>query len=387
VNLVALHEDPIDFLSEACQRLTYGQCIDASSFSAQRAWPLLLEAAKKLSIHQSSESNTQLLCSKREPDDLWPKWLTHADYEPWHALFAKCFGHTMVSDFWHWKYRDTKCIGLGLYQQDKLVAFYGEMPRDIYFKGKKISALQMGDVMVDPAFRQSTKLGGAFQFLCSLYFDFCFKRNVGVNIGFGFPNRRAFRVAQLMGFYKAVDAMSELSWSGSTSKQEFWFHCKKISWDTAARLSERLWPAMQRSLQECAIAVRDQAYINARYKNHPSQSYECLVVENRCLFRGIALIVYKTSALNAHEIEILDIITEKQNFQVAIKCLRQFMQRSSINKAHFWLTQSQLFHFNNTEAAVKDLDIVIPRNSWRNDDEGALVNNKWWLTAGDSDSR
>ena len=318
-------------------------------------------------------------------DPKWtPVWIDLSMATEWLELFECVFGTEMSSKLLKWKYRDTDTIGIGLRKENKLVAFYGGMPRDIIFEQQLVHAVQMGDVMVHPSERGAFTSKGAFWSVASNYIGTMVGEGKPYEIAFGFPNKRAYKLGHLLKLYEMVDSLTELSWP---VRKRFplstWsFHDWK---DTDIDHVSRLWGQMVKSLPESALGVRDAQWLKTRYVNHPDLPYRIIIIHRAWKSRPEGILIFKDRGEDG--LELIDMIGDTAKIPMFIEMACRYGYQRSSPKVFCWITNSHLSYFESTHPVLHDIDIVIPFNVLTQGIKTKQIKNRWWLMAGDTDFR
>jgi hypothetical protein len=286
---------------------------------------------------------------------------------------------------WRWKYRDADPLGVGVWQGDRLVAFYGGMPRDVLVRGRAASAVQIGDVMVEPSQRGVMTRSGPFQIAASTFLE----RRIGHGrphlLGFGFPTVKALQVAQRLGLYAEVDQITQLTWSARAS----WRHRIGMRLADAtqadAPIVDRLWGQMARDFAGSIIGVRNWKYVEARYLRHPTVEYRCLLLKG--MFGGAAHALIVLRALEDRQAELVDIVGPRASFEAAVSGARRWAADQGAARVRAWITASHAGELDLQSPEATPLGLVVPTNAWSPGPAVDEVRGHWWLMAGDTDFR
>lgn len=312
------------------------------------------------------------------------RWLRKDDFVNWQALFFACFGQEMSEAQWAWKYRDTAKPGVAVLQQGRMIAFYGGMPRDVFLDEKKRAGIQVGDVMVHPAFREGLSRKGPFQMAASTFLEHSLSVNAPYWVGFGFPNQRAMQVAQRLHLYRPVDQLAELFWPARTQSLPWWLGCVHAD---VARLEfvDALWFEMRRAMPGSLIGVRDAQHVRMRYVAHPSYKYSVLKVFNR-LTRQIWGVVVLRKLSDGRQ-EVLDFIGHPRHFEKLVMAAQSYAGQVGSPAVSAWITHSHAHWLKTPDSRLEALDVQIPTNDWVPGDLDKGPDGLWWLTSGDTDFR
>ena len=312
--------------------------------------------------------------------------VTAANGAEMRALFAEIFGKPMSEALWHWKYREGSSQGLGVWDGDKLVAFYGGIGADIVCDGRAARAVQICDVMVLPSVRNHVRGQSPF-FLATKTF---IERYIGYNriylLGYGFPNDRHLLLAQRLGLYGSVGGMCELTLTPTARRLGdrllFIEPLTLDNFDRCAPLLDSLWQRMQASMPE-AILVRKQAeWLKRRYLQHPEHQYCCWLWRHRLTGKPFALAVVK---LESHRALVMDVVATAADFAKAVRLTAIRTAREQSTPIVFWLSAAWQQRFGLDALPAQQLPISTPTNIWREGPAPAELQDRWCLTAGDSD--
>ena len=376
--------DALDFLAQACDHSAAGDVIDARAHATRPDW----RHADALAVRMGLEPvphEAGLYLNRRDTRAWTLRWLRHEDFELWHALFEVCFGHSMPHAQWRWKYRDTERIGVAVFTEGRMVAFYGGMPRPLRVLGQAMAGVQVGDVMVDPEFRGSLSRRGPFQMAASTFLEQQLSAGAPYRLGFGFPNTRAMDVAQRLRLYREVDEVVELSWSAAPHALPWWWTAQTCDAEQALAQADRLWARMQPGFADSVLGVRDAAFLRARYAEHPNHTHEWLLLRHRLSRQVLALAVLRRHADG--RLEILDLLGARERLTSLVQAVRLHAQRTQAPLVSLWLTRSHLNVLEGSAPQVQALGVKVPTNAWTPDPEGPVVDQRWWLTGGDTDFR
>lgn len=302
------------------------------------------------------------------------------------ALFSRAFGHDMPQALWRWKYAGQPSAGMLAEHEGQPVAFYGGMPRDIRYFGHAERAVQIGDVMVAPDERGMLRSGAFFQ-VASTFLEQTIGYDKPFLLGFGFPTRKALKLAERLGLYATVGAVEELSWHASPGRPSFRLRSRLLGPDATAGMQGKvnaLWQAMAGSLQAFIVGVRDWAWLVQRYLAHPTIHYEVRLIEHRWTGKPLAVVILR---FVDNGVELMDVIGNPAEFPAAIGWIRRYAGRRGLSQVKFWITTGCSAYFAGTHATSTALDLRIPCNVWSPGPAPESINGRWWLTAGDTDFR
>ena len=346
--------EALNVLSQAAQHVRLGDPLDAAAVPFAQQQPAL---ARRLGFDEGASGEWKL---SRQPR--WRvAWLSRSDQAAWHALFRASFGHDMPSELFDWKYRDANPVGVGVWSGDALVAFYGGMPRTIAFCGENATAVQIGDVMVEPSQRGVLTRSGPFQMAAATYLELCIGYDSPHLLGFGFPSGKAFRVANRQGLYDAVDHMVALHWSAQAAPLPWNMTVQPLTANDAKKI-DALWNGMRAALTGSIVGVRDAHYVLQRYLLHPDKPYVCLLVRNRFSRTAVGLVVLRDRGQEG--VELVDVVARPEKFGLLVQLARAETARLGRHDLNAWITESHAAMLATPDATRGVLDITIPSNRW-----------------------
>lgn len=166
-----------------------------------------LASYRSLLTHNAAQNNT--FAEAYHYWEKYPKKLIrfadNNDSNQIQQLFFKVFGQEMSGLWWNWKYGHENIKGALCVINDKIVAFYGVLPRKIHYKGSWYTACQQSDVMVLPRFRKSGKKTGVFYETAFYFLSHKVGKDKEFKFAFGFPTERARRLGELLELYQSSE--------------------------------------------------------------------------------------------------------------------------------------------------------------------------------------
>ncbi|KPA11502.1 Glycosyl transferase, group 1 domain protein [Candidatus Magnetomorum sp. HK-1] len=320
-----------------------------------------------------------MLSLKKEKPPQWRiSGLYEKDASAMRELFNTVFGHEITHKFWEWKYANNRGRSVIACHNNKAVAHYGGLTRDIFFKGKPEKAIFPVDVMVLPEKRNN----GLFFLTASTFIE----RNLGYGtphlIACGFPNRKAMQIGEQKGLYKEVGKIVKISWPIISND----IYVIKNSYNVLTCLNnlnhkqiDILWNMMRADLNHSIIVVRNYNYINYRYLKHPEQSYDIFLISDMIENKPLGLIILKQEEKSCL---LMDIVGPLKNFSLLIEQARRLCKKKSM---YTWITETYSQHFEGDDSEIYDLDIRVPTGIWTSGPDPESIKGLWWLTAGDTD--
>lgn len=316
-----------------------------------------------------------------------PKWrirlLEEKQLPNFFDLFEQSFGHRMTASLWQWKYGSIDSRELCAWSEDKMVAHYGGMSRDIMFFGQPQTAVQIGDVIVSPNQRGVLTRSGPFFRLAATFLEQYIGFGKPYLIGFGFPNARAMKVAEKLGLYGEVGQLTEVSWALSNKKPHLFTRLHLLT-EADAPLVDELWQAMRADLNASIVGVRNWDYVKRRYLSHPQQSYRVLIVKNRVGGKARGIVVISHSLAGC---EITDVIAPLGEITLMTQHARRHAALLGSERLTCNITKNFAGYFRQAGGEERDIDIRIPTNIWSAGPALVDIKNHWWLMSGDMDFR
>lgn len=313
-----------------------------------------------------------------------PRWqLRHMrpnDYAEIAILFQEVFGHPLSPELWAWKYANGRGNAVLASRNDQLVAHYGGMYREILLCGKPEWAYGGSDVMVHPKERGVMTRQGPFLLTAATTAE------LYGPVAFGFPTERAMLVAEKMGLYTKAGQMAEVQWQPSTPRVRMRTQVRSLIRGRATdqSLVDALWREMADDLRQSVVGVRDWAFLEYRYFDHPHNKYEVLVVTSRLTGKALGVMVLRRLEGGC---ELLDVIAPLVNLELVIDQARRMTARWALPYLYCWITANQVHHFVTCGGKEKMLNMYIPTSCWTDDPRVDLLKDKWWLMSGDTDFR
>lgn len=296
-------------------------------------------------------------------------------------LFQRSFNVDFNPELWHWKYQSGggKCVVARAQPQDPIVAHYGGAPRRIHYFGQQAMAIQVCDVMVLPEIRRQYGRSSLFFRTAATFLEREIGNSVNHLLGFGFPNQKAMNIAKRLGLYEKTDEFVELLMPPGSAD----LPVQPFDPALAPETIDRLWQKMSADFKAGIVGVRDSAYFQYRYCDHPygrEGGYKTLLIGGE---QPVAVAVLKKQA--EHWL-VMDLIAARADLAPALGCLAAWAQQALQEDAlKFWVTRGYVGELRGAAGIVNDLGIEIPCNSWNRGPAAEILAGKWWLTAGDMD--
>lgn len=356
-------------------------------------YPLVGPPARRSHYLQALAAHFGLVPESRgEPDGLvfvksasarWSLTQPAADaYGDYRELFLKSFGHGIGPELWRWKYGGGRGRAIGAERDGQAVAHYGGTARKVLFFGEESWALQICDVMVDPAERAVMTKRGVFFQVASAFLDAYFGYDSDYRLAYGFPSYRHLRLAQKMGLYEEVDRIVELRWPAGGRAR---IHATASLLETRAerdRLIPQLWQSMRRDLKDAIAVVRDAEYIEYRYVARPERVYDFLLVRSRWSTRPLGLaVLYRDGPV----CKLMDMVGPLAAIPELVAQARRQASAWGCEVLMAWAAESQLPRADWGDAARVLTDVCIPANIWSEGPDPERLRSRWWAMMGDTE--
>lgn len=315
------------------------------------------------------------------------RWTVHeareADDPELLALFEEVFGHGMSTEQWHWKYAGAALRGTLLRRSGAVVGFFGGMPRAVQGPDGLHLAVQNGDVMVKPGERGVFTRHGAFYRVTAAFLD----RHIGpgrtYEFGIGFPNERHLSLGVKLGLYIPGERMKTISWSARASERASWWTREATLASAELHVLDTLWQKMQRDWRGSYIPVRDAQRWRFRFVEHPTCTYQLIVIRRRLGGRPLAALALRE---HPNHVEWLDYVGTRREVPRAVASARNFAAQCGNKPLTALCSESIASTFAVDAAAVENSAIVIPL---RAPEPGWPQPYPWqgrlWLMGGDTD--
>ncbi|MDE1981860.1 MAG: GNAT family N-acetyltransferase [Betaproteobacteria bacterium] len=302
------------------------------------------------------------------------------------ALFQRAFGSAMPPALWRWKYARPQSRATLVENETGVVAYYGGVARSVLFMGAPATAVQIGDVMVDPAWRGVLTRQGPFYRAATGFIErWMGEAERRYDFAFGFPSDRACRLGVALRLYEAMDRIQEVEWasagSGAAAPRG------RLLTARDAPLVDRLWQAMARDLGECAVGVRDGAYVCERYIEHPVHRYTVFLVTRRFL-PPLGVVVLRDHGEQGEQgAELMDLIGKTRHLPALAQAACQLARQLGRRRLFAWATPAVVRHLAVAAAQVRDTEVVVPTIVWQQPERVRALKDRWWLMGGDTDFR
>ena len=137
-------------------------------------------------------------------------------------------------------------------------------------------------------------------------------------------------------------------------------------------------------LQDQVVGVRDWNYLQSRYLQHPTMTYQLYLVSSRLTGIPIGIIVIRVLD---DTLELLDIIAHPRHLPTLVHCLRRLTWNLGKSQAYAWITTQNAHLFAGDTGETTPTGIIIPHNCWTPGIPVSELADRWWLMGGDTDFR
>lgn len=316
--------------------------------------------------------------------ELSSKWrvseLTDGDVPEICELFRQVFGTDLSPEHWNWKYVNGSGVGM-VVRDDKnqIAAYYGGVERRILDQGRPALTLQCCDTMVAESQRGTLSKKGPYFLAATSLLEAYVGFNRPYLFGFGFPNKRVMRLGEHLGVQASIGNVVQIEWE-SAGQNELAGEVFDINNPEHGLLIDLFWQELSASMHHKIITVRDKAYIQYRFLDHPFYDYQLVIV--RDLDKAVGLLVFR---IENQRLLVLDTIASPNNFSRIMNYSRDIAQKMELRGVYGWVTEADINLFADDEMTITDIDVRIPTSICTDGPTVVELMNKWYLTAGDTD--
>lgn len=318
------------------------------------------------------------------------------------ALHSAVFGPGTDAHWYTWKYGAALSQGggeaVGAWHGNDLIAYCGGLPRTLWQHGKSLNGLQMGDVMVHPAWRGIlTRQGPFFHVTHRFHYSRLGARHSRpFQIGFGFPNLRHLRLGVVLGLVRDGGEIESLHWSALTTPARGlpWLWRWQRLLPTDPRFDQTInaaWQRMRAQAPNLLLGQRDAAYARWRYVDRPKVSslhpstivrYHFYEMRRPWASTDVGVAVLDLSASTAHW---LDWIGSAALMPVAATACRLEAARAGSAELMAWASPAVARQLADSGIARREVCAglgVSAASDLATQDVRGLP---WWLMGGDTD--
>jgi hypothetical protein len=302
------------------------------------------------------------------------------------VLFQQAFGQELPAEQWRWKYAEADPWGILVRTGGRPVAFYGGMPRRIRFFGEETNGVQIGDVMVEPSHRRILTKRGPFFLAASSFAEQFIGPGKPYRLSFGFPSERHSRLGERLGLYKRIgENILEASWTAVPHRLSPWMQVRALQPDQLGSV-DSLWQEMAADMTDYILPVRDTAFFQHRYLNHPRAAYLPFLVRRRLGGKPLGIFVLLDKG-ESEGVELLDMIAPRKNLPLLVESARRIVGKLGRSRVFAWFSGAAAVAVADTAPLLKTLDIPFSTIVWEIPPEALCLQDRWWLMSGDADFR
>ena len=375
----------LDYFNQAYDHLPInGQLIIMDSLQAAHYDYVLAQAGRcgfKL-CYEHKQADGFILSLQKYKQLRWrTQFVEQPQQQAIRTLFKQVFHAEMDQAFWQWKYGAGRGVATGVWHKDELVAHYGGMYKRLSYFGKTEMGIQIGDVMVIPKERARLTRQGPFYLSATSFAEQFVGYGTDALVPYGFPSERHVKIAQRLGIYQTVDEIVELQWQATEAAVAGTVQ----TWQQKPRWQRRLaysylWRQMLAEQQQHIIGIRDWAYLQHRYCQHPNKHYDLLWFSMGRLPQAL-LIVHR----GADMCRLMDYIGAKKYIRPALAALSHYLAQQNITVFSGWFSRYAADNLLDSHAQAHKTEIVLPTITWSKGPAVSTLKGRWWLSTGDTD--
>jgi hypothetical protein len=301
-------------------------------------------------------------------------------------LFETVFKHSVSLDVLRWKYAEQRGESWVFEGADgQPLVHCGLYFRDILFQDARLRVPQLVDLMALPKAQGLTRADSPFAVLLRSILTGMQCSDNPAGLAFGFPSERAMTLAERVKVCRSVDRMMELVFEPTKCSRfgATYRVLSKVSSADASKLN-KLWLGMSRSLSDYALGVRDVPYLQQRYLAHPEHSYTLLMVESCWLKTPIGLAVVRPSG---DRYELLDVVCDWKDVPEVIGAVQSWLTANAGSALFFLLTERFARQLASWAVRCDPTEFRIMGNLFSLTASLKSLDERWWLTGGDTDYR
>lgn len=245
------------------------------------------------------------------------------------TLFEQVFGQPMSEREWQWKYRPALRDGaLPMVAEEPggaIVGHAGTVCLPGTHRGRKIRFMQICDIMVHPRARGQVGPQNLYTRMIQALFDRLAADFPG-SLGYGFPGTRPFRLGEFIGYYDRVEEATACVITPLPPSLGLSVRAVPLDAPGADALWRRLHGEFPLAL------VRDGAYLNWRYRDHPRHEYTRLDLRRWGRLVGWAIL-----RPLGEETAIIDILCRPTSLPVYLSAIARWLADQGRPPAMTWL--------------------------------------------------
>lgn len=317
------------------------------------------------------------------------------------ALHERIAGQPRSPAHWRWRYQANPAgpplVAVAETEEGAIVGHYALVPTRAQAAGQQCHLAQVIDVMVDAAYRRGLKKPGLFIRLGLLCLESIEGRKAGHSdfrwIPYGFPVPEALRLGERLLAYTPLAPVGSLAASTEQLARrlrptgaEAGYRVRELGGADAA--VDRLW---ERCAGELPTAIiRDQTYLNWRYRDCPDQAYRFLLAENRFTGELEGLAVLRLGWQDRSAVAIADWLVPARADGAARALLRAVLataEEAACRELVAWFPPQFAIHMDLIALGFRPAPSeywLVARSFWPPVVPGE-IGPTWYYTLGDSD--
>jgi len=298
-------------------------------------------------------------------------------------LFETVFGSPISHELLHWKYGEGRGQSwVVLDEQRKPLLHCGLCYRHILHGGSRVRAAQLVDLMAAPKMSGLARRNSPFNKLMRAILTSLPDTDNLAGIAFGFPSDRAMRLGEHLNVYRSVGTISRLQFTPHRCHANFSI-VDRID-QSGRRTINRLWKAMAKDLRDAVLGTREPTYVLHRYCRHPERRYRFLFARSRLFNRPLGMAVIHVTG---QQMEIMDLVGSRKVFPRLLETCCHWMASANIEAAEMLISEPFATELAPFADVHQPTEFRIMANPFSPPEVVASLNNRWWLTGGDTDYR
>lgn len=302
-------------------------------------------------------------------------------------LFDEVFGQNVSPELLHWKYGEGRGTSwAGWDHEGNLFIHCGLSYRSCLVGGRPQRVVQLVDLMASPRMHGglSRKQSPFYRLIAPLLVTLDTADNPGA-WAFGFPSDRAMRLGEYLGVFRTIDRVHELMFTPESRRSTGYSLVRLLDLSGHnGKVLQRLWQKMASDLTEGVVGIRDPAYLQQRYLNHPEKQYEIYLVRSHWLRKPLGGIVILR---DGESVELMDIIGSLHHIPRIVQAAREWLYEINGRKLKLWLASTHVDLLSDQAETTEPLEFRIMANPFTPAEELQRFDQCWWLTSGDTDYR
>ena len=305
------------------------------------------------------------------------------------SLFEKVFRQKKSPAQWRWQFVESGSrphVSVARDRDGRVVAHFGCIPRRARVGGHEWVFAQSVDSMVDPDCRRGLRKPGLFTAVVRNYVE-RFGRVESEALGYGLPNRAAYRIGQrFLGYTRLRDVTLFAKEIGRGGERRHASSIEVCDSRFAEPDHDELWKRVESRL-DVAI-VRDRAYSRWRYERCPSVQYRFVCARRAGELEAVA--TFRDSYLEPGCGTLVDILwsgVERDTLAAVVLRIDELARAAGLRHVVTMLPthapELPVLDDLGYRPIVSGLSLVA--RSYHEPLRLELVSDRWWYTFGDFD--